>query len=149
VHDGEAGQRTGGRGAGETVKQVSAPAGEVLQLARGREIGGGGSSLGSYLEGGGPDPTCVHVQALQDALAVLLEEDGGPHHPRAPPSRPRGDDEQSSRHRRCVGDAKAACGGGVKGRRRDARVVDRERGKRTGSWWAQKRAAWARGGGAR
>jgi hypothetical protein len=52
VHGGEAGQRTGGRGAGEAVKQVSAPAGEVLQLARGREIGGGGSSLGSYLEGG-------------------------------------------------------------------------------------------------
>jgi hypothetical protein len=26
--------------------------------------------------------------------------------------------ETTSRHRRCVGDAKAACGGGVKGRRR-------------------------------
>jgi hypothetical protein len=84
---------------------------EISQLARGREIGGGGSSLGYFPEG--EDRIRCACAALQDALAVLLEEEGGPRHPRArirgprlrtPPSRPRGDDEQAQAvRRRCEG----------------------------------------------
>jgi hypothetical protein len=89
---------------------------EISQLASGRGNWRWRVELGLLPRRRGPDPTCVPIWALQDALAVLLEEDGGPHHPRArirgprlraPPSRPRGDDEQAQAVRR-------GCEGGVR-----------------------------------